>query len=696
MTELIGQTLSKVRIESLIARGGMAEIYYGMHTTLQRPVAIKVLGQLIGDRAEQVERFQREARVIASLRHPNIVQIHDFDIQAGQPYIIMEYIRGPSLATYLDSIHKRGAKMPIGVIIRLLPPLASALTYAHSQGIIHRDVKPGNIMLLSKSGVITPGEPLPYDVEPILTDFGLVRMMDSAKLTSSGAVTGTPAYMSPEQARGANVDGRTDIYALGIVLYEMLAGKVPFEADSMMATLVKQLNEEPQPIPGISPALQKVLDKALDKNVHNRFQTPNELAAAFLTALGVSTLPPGLSNPSPAFSAAETVPPTQLDELPADPTPPSNGQSTEQQPPARPKTPPRPWWLGRAVRISLILIAIIVMFVIGRSLINPGVSFEPGGRVRFHDVAAAMDEVTVTTSYIPPANEGNQYEAWLVGGEERVSLGVLNITDTDQGEINYVDPQGENLLAKFDRFEITLEQNPDPSPNPSDIVAYSSAIPEMPLMHVRHLLVSFNSTPGKVALVYGLKKDAEILRASAHRLLEAQQSGDQAAMTAQAEAMVNLLVGSQGTQYGDLNQDGRVDDPGDGFGMFLNGENAGYIGGVRSHAGFAADAEGATEGIQMHAGHVIVCAQNVEGWATELRDLLTQILAAPEAAETGERVRQAVSLADRIIEGRDLDGNEKIEPIEGEGGVMTIIEHAHYMADMPVLEGMDQVPPPAK
>lgn len=289
MAEWIGKTVGKVRIEKLLARGGMAEVYLGTHLTLSRPVAIKLLHSHLEDEPELLERFDREARVVAGLRHSNIVQIFDFDAVDGSPYIVMEYLKGPTLATYLRGLHARNELIPPHHIARLLKALTAALDYAHEQGVIHRDIKPGNIILHKKGEAIPLDKPLTNDVEAILTDFGLVRIASAATQTASGTVSGTPAYMSPEQARGDRADHRTDIYSLGIVLYEMLAGRVPFEADSTMSVLYMHVHNAPPPISGVSPEVQAVLNRALAKNPEDRYQTSRDMAVDFYLAIGMNS-----------------------------------------------------------------------------------------------------------------------------------------------------------------------------------------------------------------------------------------------------------------------------------------------------------------------------------------------------------------------------------------------------------------------
>ena len=288
MPEWLDKTIGKVRIEKLLARGGMAEVYLGTHLTLERPVAVKLLHSHIEEEPALLERFRREARVVAGLRHPNIVQIFDFDTTDGHPYIVMEYLKGPTLATYLRGMHDREELIPPHQIARLLKALTAALDYAHEQGVIHRDIKPGNIILHKKSGEIALDQPLTNDVEAILTDFGLVRIAHAVTQTASGTVSGTPAYMSPEQGQGDKTDHRTDIYSLGVVLYEMLAGRVPFEADSTLSVIYMHIHSAPPPILGISSEVQAVMNRALAKNPDQRYQTSRDMAVDFYRAIGMN------------------------------------------------------------------------------------------------------------------------------------------------------------------------------------------------------------------------------------------------------------------------------------------------------------------------------------------------------------------------------------------------------------------------
>ncbi len=742
MSNWIGNIYGKVRIERLIARGGMAEVYYGTHTTLNRPVAIKVLLAHLEENQDLKTRFEREARVLASLRHPNLVQIYDFDVINGQPFIAMEYINGPTLDTYLRSLHTHGGRLTMTQIGRLLVMLAAALDYAHTKGVIHRDIKPANVLLTSKSATVVPGQPLPEDTEPVLTDFGLLLLTDGSARSISGTIAGTPAYMSPEQARGERVDSRSDLYSLGVLLYEMLAGRVPFEADTSMGVLMKHIQEPPPPIPDLPIALQNVLDRVLTKKANDRYPSARELLRAFLEASGLNladvapgysiTPQPGTMQPAPPSAERATLPPTPT------PRPTLSSSPSTVQRPAQPKQ--ISGWMVALPVLVIGLLGMCVLLVGGGAVLafrdslfsspapitatlpapteTPKAEIPPTvsptespteapmvmntpvaenvtfGIVRFYDLNGFLDEVILNANGMKPAPAGFQYEAWLTGAEVRRSLGVVPLDAAGNAEITFVDPQSSNLLARYNRMEITLEPNPDPGPNPSGDVVFSSGIPPMALEHVKHLLVAFANTPNQTGMLVGLVRDAELLNTRANDMLAASEKQDAAGVRANAEAMYNLLVGKQGEGYGDLDKNGKINDPGDGYGILLNGEQDGYILGTISHAELALNTPDAGEPIHHHTPHIVDPAKNVEGWATELRGLLTKIIADPLGINANDNIRQATALADRILHGRDLNGNEIVDPVIGEGGANTALEHAIYMVDMPIMAGANMLPPP--
>jgi serine/threonine protein kinase len=698
MPEWIGQTIGKVRVDKYLARGGMAEVYLGTHLSLDRPVAIKVLHSFIESDPELLERFQREAKAVAGLRHSNIVQVFDFDTHDGHPYIVMEYLKGPSLASYLQTLHRSGQKLSFEQIGQLLKSIILGIDYAHSQGIVHRDIKPANIILHSRNREFEEDTPLTKSVEAIITDFGLARIAHSGQQTASGFVSGTPAYMSPEQARGSKVDHRTDIYSLGIILYELLAGRVPFEADTAITVIFKHINDAPPPIEDIYPELQAVIDKALTKFPEDRYNSGNELLVDFYNAVGMRL-------------EAETIHSLRSH------TSRSSATVIKKKKPAL-----SPLWVGTGIFVcgcvSFLLLSGIVgtgLFVLPRlnttetptsvatevhnmATEAPLVTDEaPVGVLRFQDGAAMADQITINANLDNPA-EGSQYEAWLIddSGEQRRSIGVLIAEGDGAFSLTYVDEQSRNLLGQYSHMEITLEPVPDTSPNPSGDVKYSSGIPGRALAHIRHLIVSTEESPNLIGMIDGLKNNAILVNQTAEALLVAYETGKPKDVRSNAESLINLVVGKQDALYLDWNGDGTTSDPGDGYGILLNGDQTGYVGGVHHHSSYSADADDSTPDIRMHNGHVEISIHNIEEWAIELRDITERIVQAPDGANIEADVRKAVALANQILNGLDVNGNELIEPIAGEGGALTAYQHAYYMADMPILAGKDRMPATGK
>jgi tRNA A-37 threonylcarbamoyl transferase component Bud32 len=678
MPEWTGQTIGDVRIDKELARGGMAEVYVGTHLRLDRLVTVKVMHSYIEADPELQSRFEREARVVAALRHPNIVQVFDFNIAEGHPYIVMEYLRGPSLDAYVRELNSRNEKLQPTQIARLLSIMGTALDYAHEQGVIHRDIKPGNIILHNKTGLFSSDLPLSPLTEPVITDFGLVRIHATTQ-TSAGKRSGTPAYMSPEQARGLTVDHRSDIYSLGIVLYELMAGHVPFEAETIWAIIYKHINEPPPPIPGISPPVQKVIDRVLAKDPDARYQTCRELAADYMDAIGM-------------VSEANTV--RARTSLPVTPQPEPVIASDQRVQPAG-----LTW--KRAAVYSLTGLLILALAIWGFLTFSPpGVIPHLGaeaavGLLRFQDGTAHGDQVTISTSSLEAPPQGSQYEAWLIqdDGEQRISMGVIAFDQQNQGSLAFVAGDGQNLVGTYRTMEITREPDPDPSPNASTDVPFSASLPPGGLTHVRHLLFSFNATPEKVGFIHGLDADTLLLNESAQQMLASFKDRDEAGLDLQAERMLNVILGSQSEEYKDWNGDGAVDDPSDGYGLLLNGENVGYIQGTFTHADLALTSPDATQNMLIHGKHVKDCAANLAIWTPQLRDQLRAILNASfDSPELEGMIREAVALADRIRNGIDVNGNENIEPVSGEGGAVTAYEHAYYMADMVIVPRASQPP----
>jgi hypothetical protein len=309
---------------------------------------------------------------------------------------------------------------------------------------------------------------------------------------------------------------------------------------------------------------------------------------------------------------------------------------------------------------------------------------DPIGLLRFQDATAHADQVTLTTSGMPLPPEGSQYEAWLIqdDGEQRVSIGIIQFDSNSKGALTYVDSQGRNLIGLYHALEITTEPNPDNNPIPSNDIAFASVLPRAGYTHVRHLLAAFSGNPNEIGFIHGLDAETKSISDSAVALLASLEAGDEASVRLQAEQMLNMIVGNQSPDHKDWNGDGNVDNPSDGFGLLLNGDNEGYIQGTFTHANLSGTSGDATENMLVHGEHVKISAQNVGEWTPQLRDILMDILQPPNGSDMEGMVRQAVALANQMRNGIDINGNENIEPIPGEGGAVTAYQHSYYMADI--------------
>lgn len=271
----IGQEIGRYKIVERLGQGGMAEVFKGYQAHLDRFVAIKVMHPNLVAEKGFIKRFQREARAMAALSHPNIVRIFDFDIHdKNNYYLVMEYIHGKTLKETIEEINIDGQGLPLETAVQISIQIAEALAYAHQFQMIHRDIKPGNVIIEDRTG------------NALLTDFGIVKLIGDQTLmqTMTGALIGTPAYMSPEQAMGKPGDERVDIYSFGVMIFQMVTGKLPFEADTPFAIVLKHVNDlPPAPIdfnPDVSSDLQEIILKALAKNPDDRYQSAAELADA--------------------------------------------------------------------------------------------------------------------------------------------------------------------------------------------------------------------------------------------------------------------------------------------------------------------------------------------------------------------------------------------------------------------------------
>src|SRR6476659_8606298 len=277
MSPLVGTCLSgRYRLDVQIGTGGMSTVYRAFDTTLERVVAVKLMHREIASDSDQLERFRREARAVAQFSHPHIVGVIDAGEEDGRPYIVFEYVEGETLK---DRIRRLG-RLPVDEAIAYAIEIARALGAAHARHIVHRDVKPQNV-LIDEEGSAK------------VTDFGIARTLDEEGLTADGRVLGTTDYVSPEQALGQQVTGQSDLYSLGIVLYEMLTGEVPFKGETQVAVAMKHVRESVPDVqktrPELSAALASVVDNSTANRQEDRYANDAEMIADLEDVLAIET-----------------------------------------------------------------------------------------------------------------------------------------------------------------------------------------------------------------------------------------------------------------------------------------------------------------------------------------------------------------------------------------------------------------------
>ena len=358
MSFTIGESVGPYQIVEQLGSGGMATVFKAYHANLDRYVAIKVLHPAFKQDPNFLSRFQREARIVAKLQHPAIVPVYDFDQHNGQPYLVMRFIDGETLKARLSK-----GELSLPEVMRVLHPVGEALHYAHGQGVLHRDVKPSNVLLTPDGAVF-------------LADFGLARIAQAGESTlSQDALVGTPQYISPEQARGdPDLDVRTDVYSLGVMMYELLVGRVPYQADTPYAVIHDHIYA-PLPLPrSIKPdfpeALERVLLKALAKERDDRYASVADLMAAFESAAQAIIS----EAPTQAAKQPAAVPPPIVPV--AAPTVAAAQLQTTAAPEIKPKSK-KSLWFGLGIVVAIAVAGIVLFAVIRNQPSTPPPIVQP-------------------------------------------------------------------------------------------------------------------------------------------------------------------------------------------------------------------------------------------------------------------------------------------------------------------------------
>jgi serine/threonine protein kinase len=340
-----GTIAERYALEDRLGSGGMSTVYRATDRVLERTVAVKVLAEHLSDDEKFVARFRREALAVAKLVHPNIVQVYDTGVDGGRHFIVMEYVEGRSGAQLLQ----RKGQLDPETSVEIAAQACAGLDYAHKQGIVHRDVKPGNLMVIGGPST-PPGEGGEMTVK--LADFGIARAAEQTRLTQVGSVVGTAAYLSPEQSRGEEATGISDVYSLGVVTYQLLTGRLPYEGNSLAELAIRRENERPLPPssyePNVPPALSDAVLRALENEPEHRYSDALALGVALREGLaGVApTSEAATSMMSTSRTAATRVAPREPHTPPA-PVPAPRRRTTA-PPPSRRTAPARRPERGRS------------------------------------------------------------------------------------------------------------------------------------------------------------------------------------------------------------------------------------------------------------------------------------------------------------------------------------------------------------
>jgi serine/threonine protein kinase len=656
-TSLTGQTLGKTTIQELLGQGGMATVYKGYQAEIDRFVAVKVMTPLHGQDIAFFDRFKLETRVIARLQHPHILPLYDFGEEQGLLYLITAYAPGGSLSDLIA----RGALLPTQVE-RLLGEVASALDYAHRQGVIHRDIKPANI-LLDREG------------HALLADFGIVKILSGGTttpaITTTTGIIGTPAYMSPEQANGAVLDGRSDVYALGVVAYEMLTGQQPFSAETPLQVLIKHLTEPPpllrQSAANLPASLEIVLQRSLAKDPADRYATATDFANAFkgaLSASGTNTLRLPDPPPTNVASSQPVLPPT--------------GSTTYVSPPAPRGGQTMLITAGLALAaLALALLAIITVNQRGAPAVAtlPPATNAPTsaptnapaqvaarndlGSVRYSTTNALGDTLTLTAENLAPLPPGSRYFAWLLNTADDAvqNLGELAVDVQGSGTLFYTDEEGRLLPAIYNQVSLSVES--EDTDTPKGEIVYIASVPAALTDALRAILLESPDGINGGSLLDGAIREATIGRQHAGYGSNASNLNG---VRLHAEHTINILLGTQE----DLDGNGRGENPGRGIGMAF------FLDAILAQI----DAASENPTVQTQVESIRVCAANARGWMDEVialeRELLTiDDIDAPGVTESRQRSTDAAS---EMIDGIDLNGNGSVELFEGECALRQISE----------------------
>ncbi|MBZ0298519.1 MAG: protein kinase [Anaerolineae bacterium] len=660
----------------------MATVYKGYQEEIDRFVAIKVLPPHPGQDSEFAERFQLEARTIARLQHPHILPVYDYGQEGDTLYLVVAYIEGGSLSDRID----RGP-MALKTVESYLREIASALDFAHRQGVVHRDIKPDNILINTEGYTL-------------LADFGIAKLVSSStKLTATGGLVGTPAYMAPEQAQGGEITPAVDIYSLGVVAYEMVTGRQPYTADTPIHVMMKHVTE---PVPRISSAkqdlplaLESVMLRVMAKHPEDRYATATEFVEDFSRAISgrdVTPLPLRMTDTLVMGEPSETRQFSAPGTMAANPT----------QAVGSPSSTNMLLIVGGVVVIALLVIAIVALVIFTVNQSNSGVASNPTaaptrapteaiqaippatsepslGTATFSTATTIGDMLTLRANRMPPTAPGENYVVWLQNTDsgDVLNTGTMKINALGEGTLTYTDGEGRFLPGLFNAVAISRESTAT-SETPQGEIEYQGSYPIAVAAALTSILKESADGIDGSSLTQSALSEGQLGRQHANLAASSTNIGG---VLTHTEHTINILLGGEE----DYNGNGRGENPSRsklGVVHFLDL--------IDSQMDSALESPGTTTLLESEAELIRVCVNNARLTIDQIIPVETDLLKAADMDAAAPLLSQSTLLLDVLVDGVDLDGSGQIDPFEGECSLQQIERFGVLAGVIAIQENKDQ------
>lgn len=656
----------------------MATVYKARQSSIGRDVAIKVLsGHHMVD-SQFIERFQLEAKTIGTLQHPHILPLYDYGQQDDMLYLVMAYVDGGSLEDLLYG----DKPLSTSRIAKIIREISSALDYAHRHGVIHRDVKPANILIDSEG-------------HALLADFGIVKMVgDDANLTGTGVI-GTPAYIAPEQGQGElNIDGRADLYSLACVAFQMFSGQQPYRAETVMKVVLKHITDPVPSLlehePDLPPALDAVLQRAMAKDPDDRYESAVDFAEAMSQALNSDEKVPTMNTEvsmQPGGVPTKVLSPTAVED---DVIKQSNPTIVVQQ-------NTNPLLFMGLFGIIAVVIVVIAIVLVGQQNQNSAVAnnatetstevdaeptvpvvavpdVETFGELRYNSTEELGDTINLTLQNVNAPSDGNRYVVWFKNteSEDVINIGEIVIDATGRGILIYTDEEQRMLPSLYNNVVITEETVIDGELPEGDAV-YTGLVPAELSNVLTEIFVSSPEGFGERGLLFSLSNETETAQNHAGLAAGARTVGS---MKQHAEHTLNILNGTQE----DYDGNGSPQNPGRGVGVFF------FLDKIDELLLDVVQNQEASIYLQQNAEFILVCTTNVRDWATRVNELELELVAADSLEDSLDIAAESQMLAIQMTDGFDLNENGRIEAFEGECGINQIPGFGIQVANIDIIE----------